>query len=62
VAVRGAKEGEGVVAGRCEGRVGVLICGHGVDELILSAGLMLMGGGGGSPAPVRGVRGWRIFG
>lgn len=35
--VGGAKKGEGAAAMGCDGRVGVLICGHGVDELILSA-------------------------
>jgi hypothetical protein len=45
----GAKKSEGTGAGRGDGRVGIFVRGHGADELILSARLMLMGGGGGSP-------------
>jgi hypothetical protein len=49
VAVGWSEEGERATAGRRDGRVGIFVRRHGVDELILSARLMLMGGGGGSP-------------
>lgn len=38
MAVGRAKEGEGVAAGRGDGRVGFFVGGHGVAVLILSAG------------------------
>ena len=38
MAVGGAEECEGAAGGGCNGRIGIFVGGHGVDELILSGG------------------------